>query len=110
MYIPDFIAGFAKLHPSIDSKTTIMDLEMTTELVWFTLASDVDLASGDAKRIWDKTLEIISEQPGQISIHWGFQVEDPRVLKMAVGKYRDCTPNSSQSETNRLTCHRMGIP
>ncbi|KAF2174870.1 hypothetical protein K469DRAFT_612899 [Zopfia rhizophila CBS 207.26] len=57
---------------------------VTTEVVYVPLISGLDLATGENKKIWEETLQTITEQPGCLSLFWGRQIEHPDVIQMAV--------------------------
>ena len=65
----------------------------TTELATIPLASGADIEdpTSPAGKVWQSTLDTVSQQDGFQKVHWGREVENPSVLNFLVGKNR-CPP------------------
>lgn len=58
-----------------------------TELATFPIASGAAVEDGDsaAGKVWQSTLDTVSQQDGFQRLYWGREVEDPSVLQLFVG-------------------------
>lgn len=73
-----------------------------TEIATLPLLPGTDLTTGEADKTWQAAVSTIASQPGNISVHWGLQVEHPDVVQFVIGE----SPLSFPSlKHNSLTIH-----
>ncbi|KAH7138228.1 hypothetical protein B0J11DRAFT_513861 [Dendryphion nanum] len=58
--------------------------QRATEIAHLPLIPGTDLTQGSAGQIWQKAVKTIAAQPGNLSVHWGIQIEKPDVVQFVI--------------------------
>ena len=68
-----------------------------TEIVYLPLKPNLNLESGEKKKVLDDTLDTIASQHGLKSLVWGRQIENPDMLEIVVGMQSPSPPPRAKS-------------
>lgn len=74
--------------PTIKIKDNQLTMAPATELATIPLVSGATIEDADspAGKVWQSTLDTVSQQEGYQRSYWGREIENPSVLQLFVGK------------------------